>query len=480
MHTRCVRCSAPPVIRVREAAYCAACYNRVFSDKLKNGLDAVRGAIILRDAERPPVAVAIALSGGRASAVLLHAAARFFRAGAHPVRFEVLFVDDSEVSIEGHARRSAAHDVETLARSLADDIVFTRIPIARVLAHGGTVACTGAHVRAAPQTPMDAQRAFTAIYPPDIPRLGAADARTRAQDLLRVYTHRALLETAVERGCTALLLGDTGTRAAAHLLASVARGAGFQLPAATAPVRRTHGVYVAHPLRAHLEHEIAHYAAAHGIAAADVPELVPRTRAAPDSETYEALADKASIERLAECAYMLTALIDALQRGVSSTVSTVARTGEKLVSADAPATRDVPGVLPRIGNRGVALVRAACDVPSWDGSPACTLCLLPREGGAGDAPVGAPADASDVACRLCYACRRTLTLPESVGTQLMPVPRSVVDGDAATGVERLSLAASPSAPVPAPAPAGPPQEPRGTPVALSREDMRGRVADFLL
>ena len=113
----CVRCGAPPAITVREAAYCAPCYDRVFTDKLKTGLEAVRGALLLHDATggsagaapaTPPPTLAIALSGGIASAVLLHATARFFAAGGHRVRLLALFVDDADAHIEHTPRASAA------------------------------------------------------------------------------------------------------------------------------------------------------------------------------------------------------------------------------------------------------------------------------------------------------------------------------------------------------------------------------------
>lgn len=397
----CVRCSAPPAITVREAAYCAPCYDRVFTDKLKNGLEAVRGAVLLHDTPgAPPPTLAIALSGGTASAVLLHAAARFFATGGHRVRLLALFVDDSDAHIEHTPRASAAAAVEHLARTLAP-ADFVRVPLADALCGSAAITCIhGAAARAPPHTLAPAaalQHALDTVYPPDTPRLGAADARSRAQDLARVLRDRALLAAAAHHRCAALLYGDSGTRAAAHLLADLARGGGFALPAATAPARRTHGIVIAHPLRAHLAHELAHYAAAHAIAAAPVAPLVARAPA-PGGTSYEALADKTSVECLAE------SLIDALQLGVSSTVSTVARTGEKLVSPAPPAALTLADV-PRVGSRGAALVRAACAVPCWDGAHLCTLCLLPAEG---DGIV-------------CYACWRTLGLAEG-GWVPVPAP----------------------------------------------------------
>ena len=54
--------------------------------------------------------------------------------------------------------------------------------------------------------------------------------RTGREDLVRHLRTRLLLQAAQAAGCNKLLLGDTGTRVAAQVIAAAAKGRGYALP----------------------------------------------------------------------------------------------------------------------------------------------------------------------------------------------------------------------------------------------------------
>lgn len=528
----CVRCrTAPGVVPVREAVYCAACYSRVFAEKTRASLELVRGAVLLQSvvepwaAERapPPPAFAVAFSGGTASCALLHAIAQSFQSGGQPyvparapefARIDALFVDDGQMPVA---------DAERLAARLAPNATFVPLRLDSVYDRGG-VACT-LEPRGGPRwlaeqptscadTPAALHTLLDAVHPASTPRTGVAAARTRAEDVRALFVHRVLLDAARERGCAALLYGHSAARTAALLLEGLAKGAGHKLPIESAPSQWWAGerdVLVVHPLRTHLPTELAYYASAHGFGAP------------PDAHkdwSYEANADKNSIGRLTQ------SLVDSLQHGVSSTVSTVAGTGAKLVyradpvwevhggadapSASAPAVplaraeppRDAPRDYPRIGAKGEALVRAAQHANRYDvhAEPhVCPLCLYPAQRGAAewraarsvtthDAPARAR-DALDLRTRLCYSCLQVLDVPEppahapaQAAAELL-LPRYVLDAvqPRVRAARAVRVPEAPDDAAPAP---NEPHVPGGrashAAVPVSRDAMRASVASYLL
>ena len=535
--TRCVRCrSAHAALRVREAAYCAACYARVFDSKLRAGLELARGALLLEGVVRPHeagaeprAALAVAFSGGPASAVLLHAVAHYLAVGAasrvpgERPRLVALYVDDSAV------RPGAAHEADAaraLAARLAPYAAVVRVPLEAACARH--VACTLHDGRAT--LAEDAADAADAVDAADAraalcdlfaglqaggARAGAA-ARSRTEDLHWILLERLLREHAALHGCAALLYGEHGARSAARLLERVAKGAGHKLPVEGAAAQRIEGLYVLHPMRPFLAHEVAFYAEQHGIVPVQGEELVPRRHDAQLDEhgaplPYEATVNKGSIGRLTE------SLVDALQRSVSSTVSTIGGTGSKLVFAEAPGGTEGagaaergggPGTAPRIGAKGESLVRAARAVPCFDGVRRCPLCGFPAQEGAaqwkaqrtvapsegaepGDAQhAAAPRDASaatpglDVTPLLCYACLQTLDPHAARGAQrTLPLPAFVLDAaraaqnaapaPLAAAVEQLDLGSAPAEP----------HVPGGrdhSMTRMSRDAMRAAMQDYLV
>ena len=511
---RCVRCrQADAALAVREAAYCRTCYARVFDGKVRASLDLARGAVLWHSVvrstpQRTTPALAVAFSGSLHSCVLLQAVHRLLRtapggAAGHDVparapeqaRLDVIYVDDSYL-VPGAPDPGPA--VAARVAALAPDAHVVRVPLHAAFGAGDEVpaalatACAdGLRLRAARRAPAAALDALFAALQQTASRSDAGSARTRVEDMRAILVHRVLQATAQARRCAALLFAHDASDTAAHTLAAIAKGAGHKLPVTGAASLWVDDVLHVHPLRMHLPQEVAFYAAEHGIEAVPRPTLFPPRSAAPADATYDALADKTSLGRLAD------SLVTALQQGVSSTSSTVVGTLSKLVMQDtrlapAPSSEDMP----RMGAKAVALVRAAQDVPVWDAHRrrSCPVCHEPAQAGAADwkarttmgaAPLAAPADDSpNLAHRACYACLQVLDVPR--GTTL-PLPADVLRAMAQPpgtdgGPGARARAAEPDSDAAMDAAMAVPHRERASHAAqrVPREAMRAHVASFLL
>lgn len=503
----CVRCrSAAGAVQVREAVYCEKCYTRVFNEKTRASLELARGAILLqsvvepwaKEEDGPPPALAVAFSGGVASCVLLHAVASALQSNHQPyvparapefARIDVLFVEGE----------MAAADAQALAARIAPKATFVPLSLDSVYdegsvdctlePHGARILADAPHARAAD----DLSALLHALYPDTTPRTGVAAARTRADDLRALFLHRVLRTAAAERQCAALLYGHSAPRTAALLLENLAKGAGHKLPIESAPSQWWAGereVLIVHPLRTHLAEELAFYAAVHGFGD-DAP---------PRDLAYEANADKSSIGSLTQ------SLVDSLQHGVSSTVSTIQGTGAKLVyrpdtlwpteAAAAAPPPDTP--YPRIGAKGEGLVRLARDAHRYDpyAEPhICPLCTYPAQRGAAqwraersvttrDAAPPPPADALDLRTRLCYSCLQILDVPESPARAACTValPAYVLAATRPHARHARPARTADTSPMPAPDPE--PHVPGGrathAPQPVSRAAMAASLAPYLL
>ncbi|WFD21690.1 hypothetical protein MEQU1_000345 [Malassezia equina] len=444
-------------LAVREAAYCRPCYARVFDGKVRYSVDLARGAILWQSVVRttPPrtaPALALVFDGSLHSCVLIHAVYRLLRTApgtgtSHPVparapeqaRLDVIYVDDTCLV---PSAPDPGPTIEARVAALAPGAQVVRVPLYEAFGVGDTVPITcatataqGLRVRAAPpRAPSEALEALFASLQQTASRSDAGSARTRVEDMHLILVHRVLQATAQARQCAALLWAHDASDTAAHTLAAIAKGAGHKLPVTGAASVWVDDVLHVHPLRMHLPHEIAFYAAEHGIEAVPCASLLPPRPPAPaptdTHATYDTLADKTSLGRLAD------SLIMALQHGVSSTSSTVVGTLSKLVMQDtrlgpAPSSAEIP----RIGAKAVALVRAVQEVPVWDAQRlrSCPLCRAPAQAGAaawkartamGAAPpVETPADdTANLSDRACYACLQVLDVP--CGTTV-PLPADV-------------------------------------------------------
>ncbi|KAN0065442.1 hypothetical protein ACQY0O_001278 [Thecaphora frezii] len=491
---QCVRCRvAAATVHYRDSSYCQACGKSHFEQKAKPGLEAARGAGIARYIDRVArtsdataadpkqdvrgavnASLALAWSGGMSSTVLLRAAAQYFRPEherriREPVdiaadddevaslankmaslgrtsevaKVYVIFVDDSAIIPGGRDRTEEARAI--VEAEGCEDFEFVGLKLEDVYltdAGGGSRAAAAATCTAEPgqermlsrttagvEDPKAALRSlFASLHPDDTPRAGVASARTRIEDLHRILVHFLLRREANRRGCVSLMLGESGTRMSIRLIESLAKGGGHKLPVEGADAIWIEDLLVVRPLQPHLVQEVKFFAEANQLRWLPDQDLVPSGVSAGSAYNTagEPVMDKSSIGRLTE-----TFILN-LERSVPSTVSTIGRTGSKLVlkdeaaatgpasapAANAPASGsasagfDVVGpsvplgrkarkalakgsgtsasglvIEPRVGARGSRLAHTARNLPRW--SPrqtrrACPLCELPAAAGAKD------------------------------------------------------------------------------------------------
>ncbi len=180
------------------------------------------------------------------------------------------------------------------------------------------------------------KKLFSALYPADTPRTGASSARTRVEDLHRILLQTLLRRAAQYYDCSALLLADSATRISIRLIEDLAKGAGHKLPIQGSDAVWMDDLLVIRPLKGHLLQEVLFYTNAH-----ELPEIEPRQEIVPGivstKDILEGKAggkegvpvmDKSSIARLTE-----TFILN-LEKGVASTVTTIGKTGSKLVLND--------------------------------------------------------------------------------------------------------------------------------------------------
>lgn len=395
--------------------------------------------------------IAIAFSGGASSRALLRSAVQYFRPessidsndrknskrsnGGGSGRFNevgkvyVIYVDDCAVMPDGSGvdRTEAARRM--VEEEKCSDLIFVPVKIEDIyrMPSGSTEGVPwklidGETQLLSPSTspvsdPTTSIKAlFSSLHPASTPRTGASSARTRIEDLHRIFLHSLLRRTASQLSCSALLLGDSATRISIRLIEDLAKGAGHKLPVQGSDAVWIDDLLIVRPLKGHLLQEVLFYTAALGL-----EELQPEQNIVPPLlSTREILEsgsgkkeapfmDKSSIARLTE-----TFILN-LEKGVASTVTTIGKTGGKLV-LNAPASPadgeesasnsttafqqvgpSVPlnsrnGVTdkmanltvsrqsePRIGSRGIKLAQTSASCFHWETRQGCALCGMPSQ-----------------------------------------------------------------------------------------------------
>lgn len=254
---------------------------------------------------------------------------------------------------------------------------------------------------------------FSSLCPVDTPRTGAASARTRIEDLHRIFISTLLRRTAKQYDCAALLLGDTATRISIRLIEDLAKGAGHKIPVQGSDAAWIDDLLIVRPLKTHLLQEVVFYTSQLNLdpLQPEQPIVAPTvsTTGILASNSSTPAMDKSSIARLTE-----TFILN-LEKGVPSTVTTIGKTGSKLVLNGAPgfptttwtdvahstsAFRDVgPSVSlssrlthrmanvtlaetqcePRIGSRGIKLAQLSANCVRWNSINGCALCAMPSQ-----------------------------------------------------------------------------------------------------
>ncbi|SNX83527.1 uncharacterized protein MEPE_02234 [Melanopsichium pennsylvanicum] len=261
---------------------------------------------------------------------------------------------------------------------------------------------------------------FSFIHPTITPRTAASSARTRVEDLHYILLSGLLRRVSAALNCSSLLLGESATRVSIRLIESLAKGAGHKLAVQNSDAVWIDDLLVVRPLKAHLLQEVLFYTNALGLDSVQPEQhIVTPTVLTSDILTNKTsnvpAMDKSSIARLTE-----TFILN-LEQGVPSTVTTIGRTGHKLVLNTPPLSdtyttgsssstvADVststtkfqqvgPSISlksragltgkmaelkvveePRIGSRGAKLAQASEACFHWNSALGCALCGMPSQ-----------------------------------------------------------------------------------------------------
>ncbi|CBQ71059.1 conserved hypothetical protein [Sporisorium reilianum SRZ2] len=478
--------------------------------------------------------IAIAFSGGPSSRALLRTATQYFRpetafvnrdarrrkargeaadeskqssagkaraAGNSAGRFNevgkiyVFYIDDSAIipNGEGVDRTEAARKMveeeacpdlhfvglklQDIFRSSSSEAAFEGVPWKLQDVDSQQISSTASPVSDSTQSLKDL---FASLHSANTPRTGASSARTRVEDLHRILISALLRRTARQYDCAALLLGDTATRISIRLIEDLAKGAGHKLPVQGSDAAWLDDLLVIRPFKTHLMQDILFYTSALGL-----EQLQPEQHVVPPTvSTADVLAntnssvpamDKSSIARLTE-----TFILN-LEKGVPSTVTTIGKTGSKLVlnapsseaqgesSASTSASHSTsafqnvgPSVAlrsraavsdkmasmsiadasePRIGSRGIKLAQTSASCFHWNTASGCALCGMPsrhpqarhwkrditisslaetapsQQPTRGSGTNGSEGEWIELSDHLCYACLLVLAPPVAVGEQ---------------------------------------------------------------
>ncbi|KAJ9478770.1 Cytoplasmic tRNA 2-thiolation protein 2 [Pseudozyma hubeiensis] len=412
------------------------------------------------------------------------AAGRFNEVG----KIYVLYIDDSAI-IEGgvdrteEARRMVEEegcvDLEFVGLKLedvfrADDDEIEGVPWMLASEDGQQISTS---TSAIPDSKQALKDLFSSLHPSDTPRTGASSARTRIEDLHRILISTLLRRTATHLDCSALLLGDTATRISIRLIEDLAKGAGHKLPIQGSDAAWIDDLLLVRPFKSHLLQEVLFYTSALGLDAIQpeqnvVPPIVSMSDILNNSSSGATpVMDKTSIARLTE-----TFILN-LEKGVPSTVTTIGKTGSKLVLNEPASPSPVQDVAsstatfqtvgpsvplrptarkalhtgmsdlslsrePRIGSRGIKLAQLSASCLRWITGSGCALCGMPRQKGARwwkrDITISRlgetePSDATrgtssgeaeegwrDLSAHLCYACLLVLAPPTLTSGSLLP------------------------------------------------------------
>lgn len=406
-------------------------------------------------------------------------------------RIDVLYIDDSAVVPGAHDQTEDVRRIVEEQGGRNAGLKFVPLKLEDVFVDDESAECSvgPADVRRLSSHPSQShdtrrtllQRLFTTVYPPSTSRASIPSSRSRVEDLHSVLIQRLLAQTARALGDSALLLGDNASRGAINLIDGVAKGRGHKWPIEGAPVMWNDDLLVLRPLRDTLAKEIAFFnqtLALEALTPTDIvsAELLRGTMSTETSQqqrtsstaissasTTGAL-EKASIGRLTEN------FIYSLEKGVPSTVSTVGRTGSKLVLKEEQQQKEsqragdvAPHVTPPprtnisgLGQKGDRLIAAARNLPRWSSATgnACAFCMFPAQPRSStwksnlsitgklhldedgkhigildhQEESAGPRDDDKIPLHdhLCYSCLHVLDVPEQVSSSTLHLPLYVL------------------------------------------------------
>ncbi|PRW60032.1 Cytoplasmic tRNA 2-thiolation 2 [Chlorella sorokiniana] len=248
--TVCIKCrkaEAEVIARGREPL-CHPCLHEQLLSKVRN---AVRVHSLILPGDR----LALAYSGGPASAALLHFLAqlrnpRTDRPARGKVSFTLHIIHIDESAALGQSPEQQAASTASVAAAAAQycegsegGVTYHCLPLETVFDEGSAAATADGSSTAAGS---GSSSLFSAAPRPEQRQrlqslLASVSDPTGRQDLSRHLRTRLLLRAAAELGCARLARGDCATALAAHIVAAASKGCGYSLAGDVRLVDARHG-----------------------------------------------------------------------------------------------------------------------------------------------------------------------------------------------------------------------------------------------
>lgn len=313
---QCIKCKAnPPIIQIRHTLYCHECFLFATTGKF---LRFFQQNFSLND-DYP--AFYIGVSGGPSSRFLLHCLhsqlsprkgkGNFVRSGIAK-KLVVIHVDHSKV-VPG--ARNVRKEIEDMVKDFPQ-VEIISIDLSTVWSNPSSIS---AHLSGFPGQPPASMKTdnTTNLFDKSL-------SSSSLEYNLSFLTHHIILREARRHADgivgkdqkLPLFLGTNATRVTIKLLSSMSRGRGWSLGSGEVQTESTqYGMRVLQPLLNHSSKEIGIFN----------KFVIPQSSQSIINPTFSTFAaPKSSIDRLTE------ELVVTLERGFPSTVSTVARTGNKI------------------------------------------------------------------------------------------------------------------------------------------------------
>ncbi|XP_033101545.1 cytoplasmic tRNA 2-thiolation protein 2-A-like [Anneissia japonica] len=353
---KCMKCEEKAVLLIRiNDAFCRNCFIQYMTHKFRSAIG--KGRLILYDEK-----VLLAYSAGHSSCAMLHLVQQGFLEHVHKkLRFipYLAHIDEGAVTDQTADQRTARRqeiasrlqntgipfDIVSLEKvmSLMDGEYLTEEPIDLISSHNESSSDTKeAQVgdtcsqSSDPATSSVAGCACADDLSNQMASLGinglagklrklieSTKTLTAKEDLLWRLRNQLLVKVARQRGCSKIMLADSGTLVSVRILANISQGRGAALPLDTGFIdRRLGDIAFIRPLKEFTKKEIVLYNNFHNVQSMFVPSLTTKA------------GSEASINLLTE------EFVNGLQADFPSTVSTICRTGEKL-GTDGSLSQDI-------------------------------------------------------------------------------------------------------------------------------------------
>lgn len=309
----CMKCEKKAVLVTRvNDAFCKECFMVYVTHKFRA---AIGKSKLIRDGE----SVLVGVSGGQASSCLLHLIQEGLSGRAHKkLRFKpgLVFIDEG-ATIGMSAEERLANCTQVLEimektgfpcylKALEQAMELEREAVTNTADQTDTASMTSVEDLTKLHRYDKAEEELRAL-------MDSLKSVSAKEDLIKSLRQKILIDLALKKGYSKVMLGDCSTRLAVRLLTDIAQGRGAHVAMDTAFAdNRCNDITIVRPIRDFSSKEVAMFNILNNVPSVFIPRITTKA------------ADSVSIEHLTE------RFVTGLQAEYPSTTSNIMRTGEKL------------------------------------------------------------------------------------------------------------------------------------------------------